>query len=923
MSKSKAVTKASEGLHSLAAAADSLQWKAAGYLERGWVIANHKLVSFHAAFISSILNIPSETAKGEHFMWLDRVFTNIPEAIKPKFAVLEFVFASWETVISLAILYLSWHIAIAVHEMGHYLTAAKLTALNKDSQDEADRVLKGGGALGFYIKMFLLIPHGKFSGVKKDEGNYAPDAPYNLAVSAAAPVWSQWLATIFLPLAVLFIAWGLYANNDMMVYLGRFFLAPGCVSLLDRFLADHGKLKEYRTREAQAAEQAARAAAMAGAGENWYNRVGTVKKQLLSSRMLEVALPDGSKVRAPWQYRNCAMGGRHTEKEYPESNISMQEGMFIPLSAKTYEEAQEMTVKLQSRLKEIIESAPGAKVMGVGLEGGIAPYMDKEPQDRVPEQRMWRFMKQAILDCEYVPGTDVAIALDPACSELENAYREETGQKDSVGMYRFWRDKSKVDMSRDEILDLYKEAMRGGVPILSIEDGFGERDHVGWKLLMEGDKATKRDGLGDKVFVIGDDLVTTKDTNIERCAKNGEINATLIKANQIGTLSETVLAMLASLAYDSELVVSHRSKSPNDPFEAELSTAMHAVGLKCGGGANTERLQKYGRVVEILAIAERGKRQMTADERKVVEKTLQEIAALLTGQKDVSIARNAAEIDIAALLMRMLAVESVVGNEEATNAGIPTAAATLLLGRTGTIRFKGSTPLGTSAGEDEAIHYVDSIIMAGPLTKKYPELFKEQPDKTFRFKKGLKFDELKAKNDSELMALWKKSRRYEGKGCMDAVQHIETVLAKAFVGRRLTDLGSLLDVDRQLLKLEYDEAVKVGFTHANASKDEKIQIMQRKGVLGMNAILSMSVAMGRAVAAAQGKEMWQLIRQIATDAMARFIAANGKDKKDVASLTAMDFDKLQSLFRDTARQMRAQGKAITPPLREQLPVYPV
>jgi len=314
---------------------------------------------------------------------------------------------------------------------------------------------------------------------------------------------------------------------------------------------------------------------------------------------------------------------------------------------------------------------------------------------------------------------------------------------------------------------------------------------------------------------------------------------------------------------------------------------------------------------------------MTADERKVVEKTLQEIAALLTGQKDVSIARNAAEIDIAALLMRMLAVESVVGNEEATNAGIPTAAATLLLGRTGTIRFKGSTPLGTSAGEDEAIHYVDSIIMAGPLTKKYPELFKEQPDKTFRFKKGLKFDELKAKNDSELMALWKKSRRYEGKGCMDAVQHIETVLAKAFVGRRLTDLGSLLDVDRQLLKLEYDEAVKVGFTHANASKDEKIQIMQRKGVLGMNAILSMSVAMGRAVAAAQGKEMWQLIRQIATDAMARFIAANGKDKKDVASLTAMDFDKLQSLFRDTARQMRAQGKAITPPLREQLPVYPV
>jgi enolase len=923
MTKSKAITKVGEGLNSLATAAGSMQWKAAGYLERGWVIANHKLVSFHAAFISSILNISAETAKGEKFMWLDKVFPNIPEALKPKFAVLEFVFASWETLISLFILYMSWHIAIAVHEMGHYLTAAKLTALNKDSQEEADRTLKGGGAFGFYIKMFLLIPWGKFSGVKKDEGNYAADAPYNLAVAAAAPVWSQWLATIFLPAALILIAVGLKTNNDMLIYLGRFFLAPGCVALLDRFEADRGKLKEFRTREAQAAEQAARASAMAGAAENWYNQAGTVKKQLLSSRMLEVALPNGSKVRAPWQYRNCAMGGRHTEKEYPESNISMQEGMFIPLSAKTYEEAQEMTVKLQTRLKEIIESAPGAKVMGVGLEGGIAPYVDKEPQDRVPEQRMWRLMKQAILDCEYVPGKDVAIALDPACSELENAYREETGQKDSVGMYRFWRDKSKVDMSRDQILDLYKEAMRNGVPILSIEDGFGEMDHAGWKLLMEGDKATKRDGLGDKVFIIGDDLVTTKDTNIERCAKNGEINATLIKANQIGTLSETVLAMLASLAYDSELVVSHRSKSPNDPFEAEISTAMNALGLKCGGGANTERLQKYGRVVQILALAERGNRPMTADERKLVEKTMQEIAALLTGQKDVSVAKNVAEIDIAALLMRMLAIESVIGNEEPTNAGIPTAAATLMLGKTGTIRFTGSTPLGTSAGVDEAIHYIDSIVMPGPLTKKYPDLFKEQPDKTFRFKKGLKFDELKAKNDQDLMALWKKSRRYEGKGCMDAVNHIETVLGKAFVGKRLTDLGNLLDVDRTLLKLEFDEAVKVGFTSTNASKDDKIQVMQRKGVLGMNAILSMSVAMGRAVAAAQGKEMWQLIRQIATDAMAKFIVANGKDKKDVATLTAMDFDKLQTLFRETARQVRSQGKAIAPLLRDQLPVYPV
>jgi len=877
---------------------------AAGYLERGWVIANHKLVSFHAAFISSVLNLPTE-----------ELGTRVAEGANAKFEVLKFMFspANIEVWISLLILYLSWHIAIAWHEMGHFLTAVKLTALNKDSQERAEKDMQGN-KLAWYAQMFLLIPWGKFYGVKKDEGNYAPDAPYNLAVSASAPVWSQWLATVFLPIAAICIALGLMTHTEILIYIGRFFLAPGCVGLLDRFEADRGKLKQFRQREALAAEQAARAAAKA-TGEDWFSKVAELKGQLLASRTMEVDLGNGSKVRAPWQYRNCAMGGRHTEKEYPESNISMQEGMFMPLSAKTYEESQEMTVNLQSRLKEIIESAPGAKVMGIGLEGGLAPYIDKEAGDKVPEQRMWRMMKQAILDCEYVPGVDVAIALDPAASELENAYRDETGQKDATGMYRFWRDKSKVDMSRDDVLALYEEAMHAGVPVLSIEDGFGELDHAGWNLIM--------DKLGDKIFVVGDDLVTTKDTNIEKCAKNGEINATLIKANQIGTLSETVLAMLASLAYDAELIVSHRSKSPNDPFEAEISTAMNAFGLKAGGGANTERLQKYGRVLEILTIAEKGQRKMSAEERKAVEKDLKDLAATLTGQKDISLAKNAADMDIAALMIRMLAIEAITGNEEPTNAGIPTAAATLFLGRSGTIRFKGSTPLGTSAGVDEAIHYVDSIVKPCELTKKHPDMFKDAGDGTFRFKKDLNYETVNAKNDAALLDRWRQARRYEGKGCMEAVQNIEEILSKAFVGKRLSDLGSLLNVDQSLLQLEWDQAVAQGMADSKADAEKKIAVMQRKGVLGMNAILSLSVAMGRAVAAAQGKEMWQLIREIATDAMAKFVTENGKDKKDVASLVAMDFDELQSVFRETARKARADGKEIAPLLRAQLPVYPV
>ena len=878
---------------------------AAGYLERGWVIANHKLVSFHAAFISSVLSLPAALAVAED--------ANI------KLEVLKFMFLSRETIVSLIVLYLSWHIAIAIHEMGHFLTAVKLTALNKDSQEKADAVIQGGGGkFGWYAQMFLLIPWGKFYGVKKEGGNFAPDAPYNLAVAASAPIWSQWLATIFLPIAAIGIGGGLLIGGgfgEFLIYVGRFFLAPGCVGLLDRLLADPGKLREFRAREKAAAEAAARAEE-AISKESWLIRVAEVKKSLLTSRIQTVTLKDGSKVTAPWQYRNCAMGGRHTEKEYPESNISMQESMFLPLSAKTYEDAQEMTVKLQYRLKEIIESAPGAKVMGVGLEGGIAPYIDKEPGDKVPEQRMWRMMRQAILDCEYVPGVDVAIALDPAASELENLYREETGQKDSVGMYRFWRDKSKLDMSRDQILELYKEALEADVPILSIEDGFGELDHEGWKNLMA--------ELGDKLFIIGDDLVTTKDSNIESCARNGEINATLIKANQIGTLSETVLAMLTSLAYGAELVVSHRSKSPNDPFEAEIATAMNALGLKAGGGANTERLQKYGRVMEIIALAKASQREVTDKERKEIEENVKELVRILTGKEGVSIMPDAGEIDIAALLMKMLAIEAVSGTEEATNAGIPTAAATLFLGRTGIVRFKGSTPLGTSAGVDEAIHYVDSIIEQSETTKKHADLFKDAGDGTLRFKKDIDFKTVKAKNDEKLMALWRKSKRYDGKGCMDAVEHIETVLADAFKGKRLASLGSLLETDKALLGLELEQAISAGRITKDASKEEKIHAMQRKGVLGMNAILSMSLALGRAVAASQSKELWQLIREMASEAMAKFVDANGKGKKkSLAELRTTDFDELQKLFREDAAGVIKEDKKIYELLREQLPAYPV
>lgn len=868
------------------------------FLERGWVIANHKLVSFHAAFISSVLSLP--------------------RAALGKLETLRFMFLSWETLISVCILYVSWHVGIAIHEMGHFLTAARLNSLNPSSQEASDAMReKGWGRRMIWLsKMFLTIPWGGFYGVKKEHGNFAPDAPYNLAVSAAGPLWSGVLAAVCLPVAAAGIGLGLAFDAGGAIYVGRFFLAPGLVGLLDRFLADRGKLREYRTREERASKKATRGAA----GGGWMQRAAEVKAKILSSRLQMVELSGGTTVGAPWQFRNCAMGGRHTEKQYPESNVSMQESMFVPLSAETYEEAQEMTVNLQSRLKEIIESAPGAKVMGVGLEGGLAPYVDPEPQDMIPEQRVWRMMKQAILDCGYRPGVDVAIALDPAASELENAYRQETGQDESIGMYRFWRDKGKLDMSRDEILRLYIKTMQeDDVPILSIEDGFGELDHAGWKMLMSGDPDSGMEGLGDRILVVADDLVTTKDESIERCARNKEMNATLIKANQIGTLSETVLAALTSLAYGAELVVSHRSKSPNDPFEAEIAAAMNAVGIKAGGGANTERLQKYGRVVEILTLAEQRDKSASDRERGMMRESLADLACILTGRADLELDETVSEKDMMGEVLRLLPIQRIYGKEEPTNAGIPSVAATVLLGKSGTIRFKGSTPLGTSAGVDEAVHYVDSIIQPGKITSDHPELFTKQGDGTFRFRPDLKEETVLSKRSDELASLWRDAQRYGGMGCKRAVEHIDTIIANAFEGRRLSDLGTVLDVDRSLLRLECEKAILNGGLSRSADKDELIHVMQRKAFLGMNAILSVSLALGRAIAARDGRELWELLRHMATETMRGFVTANSDLGQD--DLSGLDFNQLVVRFREVAASCSDKSGSVHAMLREQLPIY--
>ncbi len=767
-------------------------------LDRGWIIANHKLVSFHAAFLTSLLSIPV--------------------SVSSRFEVVRAMFLSTEVFISAAIWYLAWHTNISVHEIGHYLAAVKTNNLRPELEGPAEQKMKQDlpARWRWYAEMFLKIPYGAFTGVHKEAGSFHPGVKtQNLAVSAAGPRASLVLSEFtFLP-GIALVLLGLHFAQPLSVYAGRLLFTVGVVALFDFLIADPGKYKAFRERQREAAAKSAEAKAAEPAAATTEGRSGTpseLRRKLRLHRLQELTLPDGRVVFAPWEFRNSIMGGRHTEEM--GGNLSFQEFMFLPLTAQDYIEAQRVTNMLQSRAIQIIQDSEGLNFVGIGLEGGIVGSYARGEGDLLPEERALRVAVQAIEECGFVPDRDVCLAIDPAASELSNAYREKTGEKESVGQYLFWRAEDPKVMTTDELVDLYVGWVKK-FPIVSLEDPFAEDDYEGWKKLMK--------VLNDEILIIGDDLVTTKDSTIQRCAEEGLINTALIKANQIGTLSETLLATRVAKEQGLALVVSHRSKSPNEVMEADIAFAVGALGLKCGGGANTERLVKYGRIVELMEIAKKG---VKATRRLDPDSVIADIFA----------------------------------HEEPTNAGIPTVGVVVMLDNG--MKFSAATPLGTSAGTDEAIHLVDSIIEAGPLTRKYPQYFVyNERDKTYRFAPGVKAEAV-TKENSELADLWLRSKRYGGKGCLNAVANVTEIVAPRFLGQKISSLGSLVDIDRELLLMELDLAVKRGKIAPDAPPDEKIRIMQRKANLGMNAVLSLSLALGRLTAARDGRELPDVLRDL-------------------------------------------------------------
>jgi enolase len=278
---------------------------------------------------------------------------------------------------------------------------------------------------------------------------------------------------------------------------------------------------------------------------------------------LYVYLGGGDANLLPLPLLNVLNGGRHATR-----STDFQEFMLAPVGAPSFREALRAGAEVYQALKRVIDGR-GLNT-SVGDEGGFAPSLGSNAA-------AIEVLLEAIEAAGYRPGEDVALALDPATSEL---YTDGRYQLASEGRA----------LTSAELVDLWADWC-DSYPIVSIEDGLAEDDWEGWSLL------TAR--LGGRVQLVGDDLLVTNVERLERAIDSKAANAILVKVNQIGTLSEAVAATRRALATGWGAVISHRSGETEDTTIADLAVALGCGQIKTGAPARSERVAKYNRLLRI------------------------------------------------------------------------------------------------------------------------------------------------------------------------------------------------------------------------------------------------------------------------------------------------------------------------------------
>ncbi|MBI4897741.1 MAG: phosphopyruvate hydratase [Actinobacteria bacterium] len=265
----------------------------------------------------------------------------------------------------------------------------------------------------------------------------------------------------------------------------------------------------------------------------------------------------------PVPMMNVLNGGAHADNK-----IDFQEFMIVPLGAETFSKGLQIGVEVFHSLAKSLK-ARGLST-AVGDEGGYAP--DLESNEAALEA-----LVAGIETAGYTPGEDVAIALDPATSEIF-----------SDGVYDLHHEGRKLS---PEEMAAYWDEISSKYPVVSIEDGMDENDWDGWKLLT--------DRIGDRVQLVGDDLFVTNPERLHQGIEAGVANSILVKVNQIGTLSETLEAMQLARSAGYSAVMSHRSGETEDTTIADLAVATGCGQIKTGAPSRSDRVAKYNQLLRI------------------------------------------------------------------------------------------------------------------------------------------------------------------------------------------------------------------------------------------------------------------------------------------------------------------------------------
>jgi enolase len=268
---------------------------------------------------------------------------------------------------------------------------------------------------------------------------------------------------------------------------------------------------------------------------------------------------------------NILNGGKHAQ-----DSTDFQEFMVMPVGVDRYADALRAGSEVFWALRAILHDEGHAT--GQGDEGGFAPSL-------ASNEAAVEVILRAIERAGYRPGEQVAIALDPATSELV-----EDGSGDGRGPTRYRLAKEGRTLDSGELIDLWAD-WADRYPIVSIEDGLAEDDWAGWRALTE--------RLGRRVQLVGDDLFVTNTERIRQGIEAGSANSVLIKLNQIGTLTETIDAIAMARRAGWSAVVSHRSGETEDTTIADLVVATGTGQIKAGAPSRSERVAKFNRLLRI------------------------------------------------------------------------------------------------------------------------------------------------------------------------------------------------------------------------------------------------------------------------------------------------------------------------------------